>query len=310
MAPFAIAPHAVQDRCLGPDACIVPRMITPMQFQAMPALHAVHNFDRLIPWSWPPSHDATKSPAEAGRSTSIDEGLQPTTMGDVLSPSPPMPVQDRLQSQDQDRLQSQDRSLGPVLAACSDAQMPSPTMQSKTVALAPMPASMPSRSRPTALRHVTLLRHRLKTVAFAIASDAVQDRLQSQVQDRLQSQDRSLGPDNSAPRPLPSQSQDQDRLQSQDRSLGPVLAASDCSPKTKTDCSPKTVALAPSSLLAAMRRCLAHHAVQDRSPASLWVTSAERPGASARARWGRPDAHVQSSEQIVPVCPATEILES
>jgi hypothetical protein len=35
---------------------------------------------------------------------------------------------------------------------CSDAQMPSqsPTMQSKTVALAPMPASMPSRSRPTA----------------------------------------------------------------------------------------------------------------------------------------------------------------
>ena len=133
MAPFAIAPHAVQDRCLGPDACIVPRMITPMQFQAMPALHAVHNFDRLIPWSWPPSHDATKSPAEAGRSTSIDEGLQPTTMGDVLSPSPPM--------------------------------------QSKT----------------------------------------------------------------------------------------------DCSPKTKTDCSPKTVALAPSSLLAAMRRCLAHHAVQDRS---------------------------------------------
>ena len=45
----------------------------------------------------------------------------------------------------------------------------------------------------------------------------------------------------------------------------PMQSKTDCSPKTKTDCSPKTVALAPSSLLAAMRRCLAHHAVQDRS---------------------------------------------
>jgi hypothetical protein len=131
----------------------------------------------------------------------------------------------------------------------------SPTMQSKTVALAvqdrtlaPMPASMPSRSRPTAAPcHATsapcsryraksfdfgspidfrlpcghsVPRFSPKTVAFAIASDAVQDRLQSQDQ----------------------------------------------------DCSPKTVALAPSSLHAMSRLqryadafAIAHHAVQDRS---------------------------------------------
>ena len=67
------------------------------------------------------------------------------------------------------------------LSRYRDAQLPSPSppMQSKTVALAPMPASMPSRSRlplPACVfapGHVTLPRC---SVAFAISPDAVQDR--------------------------------------------------------------------------------------------------------------------------------------
>ena len=70
------------------------------------------------------------------------------------------------------------------LSRYRDAQLPSPSppMQSKTVALAPMPASMPSRSRlplPACVfapGHVTLPRC---SVAFAISPDAVQDRFET-----------------------------------------------------------------------------------------------------------------------------------
>ena len=122
--------------------------------------------------------------------------------------------------------------------ACSDAQMPSqsPTMQSKTVALAPMPASMPSRSRYAAPCHVPL---RMFTLPREV--------LRFRFDDPTRHQPRFA---QTLPSPSPP-----DRLQSQDQ-----------------DCSPKTVALAPSSLhaMSRLQRCadafaIAHHAVQDRS---------------------------------------------
>jgi hypothetical protein len=111
----------------------VPRMITPMQFQAFAiASDAVHNsFDSV-------RQQTLDSPANI---QSHDSAPRP-----LPSPSPPM------QSKTADAFAIaphavQDRSLGPdacihafALTPCSDAQMPSqsPTMQSKTVALAPI----------------------------------------------------------------------------------------------------------------------------------------------------------------------------